>query len=238
MRSMTATLLSVFREVRVYRPDPNTVVFLASDQPLNPELQLAQTGYPLRSAPLHYARFGINNTEDLLAALVLDAEGARRISAGAPLITDDDNRIATSSVYEHRRGMTGESSGRFVAALDPLQRADSIAYGALKDHVSFDYIARRISVFSMLDASLSDRVAMRIGPMLISSSAAGSPLAAANKVFDSPIRTAATQSGAVALASVGPGMRPSHSPATIATSARNSGGTIRVVNTCARSITA
>jgi len=159
MRSLTATLLSVFGEVRVYRPDPNTVVFLASDQPLNPELQLAQTGYPLRSAPLHYARFGINNTEDLLAALVLDAEGARRISAGAPLITDDDNRIATSSVYEHRRGMTGDSSGRFVAALDPLQRADSIAYGALKDQVSFDYIARRISVFSMLDPSIAERIA-------------------------------------------------------------------------------
>jgi hypothetical protein len=159
MRSLTATLLSVFGEVRVYRPDPNTVVFLASDQPLNPELQLAQTGYPLRSAPLHYARFGINNAEDLLAALVLDAEGARRIAAGAPLITDDDNRIATSSVYERSRGMTGDTSGRLVAALDPLQRADSIAYGALRDKVSFQYIARRISVFSALDTSVSDRVA-------------------------------------------------------------------------------
>jgi spermidine synthase len=159
MRSLTATMLSVFGEVRVYRPDPNTVVFLASDQPLNPELQLAQTGYPLRSAPLHYARFGINNVEDLVTALVLDAEGARRIAAGAPLITDDDNRIATSSIYEHRLGMTGESSGRFVAGLDPLQRPDSIAYGPLKDHLSFPYIARRISVFAMLDASLADRVA-------------------------------------------------------------------------------
>jgi len=159
MRSLTATLLSVFGEVRVYRPDPNTVVFLASDQPLNPELQLAQTGYPLRSAPLHYARFGINNAEDLLTALVLDAEGARRLAAGAPLITDDDNRIATSSIYERRRGMSGESSGRLVAGMDPLQRADSVAYGPLKDLMSFQYIARRISVFSALDASLSDRIA-------------------------------------------------------------------------------
>jgi spermidine synthase len=159
MRSLTATLLSVFGEVRVYRPDPNTVVFLASDQPLNPELQLAQSGYPLRSAPLHYARFGINNAEDLLTALVLDAEGARRISAGAPLITDDDNRIATSSVYEQRRGMTGDSSGRLVAAMDPLQRADSLAYGPLKNLVSFPYIARRMSVFSALDSSVSDRMA-------------------------------------------------------------------------------
>ncbi|HEU5136232.1 MAG TPA: fused MFS/spermidine synthase [Steroidobacteraceae bacterium] len=159
MRSLTATLLSVFREVRIYRPDPNTVVFLASDQPLNLEVQLAQTGNPLRGAPLHYGRFGINNVEDLLAALVLDAEGARSLAAGAPLITDDDNRIATSSIYERGRGMTGDTSGRLVAAMDPLQRAESLAYGSLKDVVSFPYIARRISVFAMLDPSLSDRVA-------------------------------------------------------------------------------
>ena len=39
LRSLTATLLSVFPEVRVYRPDPNTVVFLASDAPLDLELR-------------------------------------------------------------------------------------------------------------------------------------------------------------------------------------------------------
>ena len=38
LRSLTATLLSVFREVRVYRPDPNTIVFLASDAPLDLEV--------------------------------------------------------------------------------------------------------------------------------------------------------------------------------------------------------
>jgi hypothetical protein len=113
----------------------------------------------LRGAPLHYARFGINNAEDLLTALVLDAEGARRLAAGAPLITDDDNRIATSSVYERSLGMTGETSGRLLAALDPLQRADSLAYGPLKEMVSFPYIVRRISVFAALDPSLLDRVA-------------------------------------------------------------------------------
>src|SRR6185295_501007 len=77
LRSLTATLLKVFPEVRVYRPDPNTVVFLASDAPLDVELELARSGLPLRDAPLHYARFGIDNVEDLVAALVLDSEGAR-----------------------------------------------------------------------------------------------------------------------------------------------------------------
>jgi predicted membrane-bound spermidine synthase len=159
LRSLTATLLSVFSDVRVYRPDPNTVVFLASDKPLDLEIELARSGLPLRDAPLHYARFGINTVEDLVAALVLDADGARAIAAGAPLITDDDNRIATSSVYERGRGMTGETSGRVLASHDPLQRADSLAYGPLKESLSFPYLARRNGVFSALDPSLTDRVA-------------------------------------------------------------------------------
>ena len=159
LRSLTATLLSVFREVRVYRPDPNTVVFLASDKPLDLELQLAQTGYPLRGAPLHYARFGINNAEDLVAALVLDADGARRIAAGAPLITDDDNRIATSSVYEKGLGMNGDTSGRLLAAIDPLQRADSFIYTGRSRISSRSSTSRgAISVFVLLDPSLADRI--------------------------------------------------------------------------------
>jgi predicted membrane-bound spermidine synthase len=157
LRSLTATLLSVFPEVRVYRPDPNTIVFLASDAPLNLEVELARTGMPVRAAPLHYARFGINNAEDLVAALVLDVEGARRLAEGSPLITDDENRIATSSVFEKGRGMTGESSGRMLAGFDPLQRADSVVYRELRDNLSFPYLVRRNGVFSMIDPSLVDR---------------------------------------------------------------------------------
>ncbi|HEU4592660.1 MAG TPA: fused MFS/spermidine synthase [Steroidobacteraceae bacterium] len=158
VRSLTATMLSVFGDVRVYRPDPNTLVFLASDQPLDPETQLATTGLPLRNAPLHYARYGINNAEDLVTALVLDSAGARRMSEGARLITDDDNRIATSSVYEEGRGMTGDSSGRFLAPYDPLQRPDSLVYGELRQRLSFPDIARRNAVFVLVDPSLTDRV--------------------------------------------------------------------------------
>jgi spermidine synthase len=165
LRSLTATLLSVFGEVRVYRPDPNTIVFLASDQPLNLENQLATTRQPLLDAPAHYARYGINNTEDLVSALVLDSAGARRLAANAPLITDDDNRIATSSVYEQGRGMTGESSGRILAAYDPSQRPDSQIYGSLRPLLSFEYLARRNGVFVLMDPSLVERVG-RMGQIL------------------------------------------------------------------------
>src|SRR5690606_15945793 len=72
LRSLTATLLDVFGEVRIYRPDPTTLVFLASDAPIDPETPLVGNGFPLNRAPLHYARYGINCAEDLVAALVAD----------------------------------------------------------------------------------------------------------------------------------------------------------------------
>jgi spermidine synthase len=171
LRSLTATLLDVYREVRVYRPDPNTVLFVASDAPLDPESRLLATGQPLRDAPLHYARYGINNAEDLVAALFLDTAGARRFSADSPLITDDDNRIATSSVFERQRGMSGDSSGRLLAAEDPLQRRDSFVYTGLRDQLSFPYIARRNGVFVLLDPSLNDRNQRMAG--ILEPSAAG-----------------------------------------------------------------
>jgi hypothetical protein len=171
MRSLTGTLLNVFPEVRVYRPDPNTVVFLASELPLNLEQHLAETGLPLRNAPMHYARFGINCVEDLVSALVLETDGARQLAAGARLITDDDNRIATSNVFERTSGMTGESSGRLLAALDPMQRADSLVYRQLGPSLSFPYIARRNAMLLMLDPSLGDRMGHMV--QILGPSAAG-----------------------------------------------------------------
>jgi spermidine synthase len=159
MRSLTATLLSVFDELRVYRPDPTTLMFLASDSPLAIEERLAATGMPLRAAPLHYARFSINSVEDLVSALVLDSEGARKLAFGARLITDDDNRIATSNVFEKQRGMTGDAAGRLLAAHDPMQRADSLVYRRLGESLSYPYLARRNGVFVLLDHSQADRLA-------------------------------------------------------------------------------
>jgi spermidine synthase len=157
LRELTATLLDVYSNVRVYRPDPDTLVFLASDGALDVEQQLAETSLPLRDAPLHYARFGINCTEDLVAALMLDTEGARRLSRGAPLITDDDNRIATSSVYEQGRGMGAETAGRVLAEYDPLQRPDSPIYSSWRRYLSFPYLTRRNGIFLVRDPSLTDR---------------------------------------------------------------------------------
>jgi predicted membrane-bound spermidine synthase len=157
LRSLTATLLDVFTEVRVYRPDPNTMVFLASDAPLDLEGQVARTGLPLRDAPQHYARFGINNAEDLVAALALDTNGAREMAVGAALITDDDNRIATSNVFETGQGMTAETSGSTLGGKDPLQNPDSEIFRDLGGQLSFPYLVRRNALFQRIDPSLTER---------------------------------------------------------------------------------
>jgi spermidine synthase len=158
LRSLTATLLQAFGEVRLYRPDPNTLVFLASTAPLQIEPALAASGIPITYAPAHYARVGINTAEDLLTALAVDAQGARALAAGAPLITDDDNRMATSSVYDFGQGLTPDAVGRLLAPYDPLQRADSWVYRDARDRFAFDYIARRQAMFVGVDASTLDRL--------------------------------------------------------------------------------
>jgi hypothetical protein len=158
MRSLMATLLGEFQELRVYRPDPTTVIFLSSDSPLPIEQRLADTGLPLRNAPLHYARFSINCVEDLVSALALDTEGARRLAFGARPITDDANLMATSLVFERKRGMSGDAAGRLLAAHDPLQRADSWVYRELGDSLSFPYLSRRVGAFVARDHSLADRL--------------------------------------------------------------------------------
>jgi spermidine synthase len=165
LRSLTATLLEAFGEVRLYRPDPNTLVFLASAAPLNLEADLAASGRPWLDSPDHYSRTGINTIEDLFAALAVDSKGARALAAGAKLITDDDNRMATSSVYDFGRGLDAQAMGHILAPLDPLQDPDSWVYRSFRDRLSFSYIARRIWLFAGTDGSAHDRVSAMAGAL-------------------------------------------------------------------------
>lgn len=159
LRSLTATLIDVFGAARIYRPDPNTLVFLAARRPLDVEVQVARAGgAPITLTPGHYARFGINTVEDLVAALAVDEAGAARLAAGAPLITDDTNRMAVSSVFELGRGLSADAAGRALAAYDPLQAGADWIYRGLGGTLDFGYIARRQLFFRGLDPSVVDRV--------------------------------------------------------------------------------
>lgn len=94
LKSLVATLLDVFPNVRVYQPTPVSLVFLASPAPLALEDRAEAV---LASAPDDYAQYGLSTVEDLAAGLVLDEAGSRAFAAGAAVNTDHRNRLAARS---------------------------------------------------------------------------------------------------------------------------------------------
>jgi spermidine synthase len=158
LRTLTATLLDVFANVRLYRPDPSTLVFIGSDRPLELERTVSGAGTPLALAPRHYGRFGIHAPEDIVVALAADQPGVEALARGAPVITDDMNRMATDNVYDLGLGLSPAKLSRILDAYDPLQRPKSFIYADLASRLSFPYIARRMALFTAIDASISRRI--------------------------------------------------------------------------------
>jgi hypothetical protein len=115
LRSLLATLLAVFPHVRVYQPDPGSVLFVSSPDPFDLESRAEAV---MALDPETFARAGLRVREDLAAALALDEEGGRRLAEGAQLATDDKNRFATHSPRVLGRAVG--SIDRLIARQDPL----------------------------------------------------------------------------------------------------------------------
>jgi len=109
--------LEVFPHVEVFLTR-GSLLFLASGQPIDLN----------RSVPLAvaadkdvFARLGVFGPMDLLADQVLEAEEARNFVKGAPINTDDHNRVATHSARMTRPlGMEGADA--LFAPVLPLVR--------------------------------------------------------------------------------------------------------------------
>jgi len=106
LRSLCATMLDVFEYVKVYQLFSGVLFFVGSQEPMDTELEMARTGRPVIDSPAFYYQSGIASTEDLLAALLLDTQGAREFSQGAELLTDNFNRMATESASATASGDT------------------------------------------------------------------------------------------------------------------------------------
>ena len=65
LRTLAATLIAEYEYVRLYQPAARVLMFLASDAPLDVELELARTGRPIVENAQHFSRFGINGVEDI-----------------------------------------------------------------------------------------------------------------------------------------------------------------------------
>ncbi len=143
LRSLAATVLEGFSHVRLYQPNAQMLMFLGSDQELEPELQLARTGQPIINDVMHFSRMGINAVEDLVGALVMDQEGLEKFSLGAPLSTDDNNLMATRS-RSLADGLDERQLFTLFEPYDPLLNPDSWVYRELGRKLNFSYITSRL----------------------------------------------------------------------------------------------
>ncbi|MFQ5417130.1 MAG: fused MFS/spermidine synthase [Myxococcota bacterium] len=119
LRSLLATLCDVYPEVEIYQPVPVALLFVASN---DADHGVQEIGRMLADDPEAYARSGIRTPEDLIAARVLDGDGARALSRGAPFNTDDRNQLAMSSGRLLAGGLRPAASQALFAPFDPLLR--------------------------------------------------------------------------------------------------------------------
>ncbi len=121
--SLMASMTDVFPHVHVYRPVSATLVFLASDRPID---LLESVPRALATAPEDFGRYGIHRVEDFFASWALDTEGVRALAAQEPPNTDDHNRLATRRLPPGDRASGGglrlEEINAAFAPHEPLTR--------------------------------------------------------------------------------------------------------------------
>jgi spermidine synthase len=118
LRALVSTLTSVFPQVRVYQPgDLPALLFAASQEAFPPESVLEDARRADAAACDALALF---DPEDLAAALRLDAEGARRFAAGAPVIRDDRNLLEMRAPRVRGRALKSRELDALFAPFDPL----------------------------------------------------------------------------------------------------------------------
>ena len=146
LKSLCATILDVFPYARVYQWNPEILFFLGSDRPLDVERALAETGRPIKDDPVQYFQRGIGSVEDLLVALTMDEPNMRAFAAGAAVLTDDMNRMATESALAMEHGTTLKFP-QFVdltLPYSPLLQPQSWIYQDFPIRLNFAYVSARL----------------------------------------------------------------------------------------------
>lgn len=115
LRELTATLIDTFRAVEVVQLDPGSLLFLASDA----ELALSRPG-ALPGDPAHWAEIGIFHRGELADARLLDDAGARRFALGAPLLSENRNRLRFATAAPGFRGLEPAGLVELLAPFDPF----------------------------------------------------------------------------------------------------------------------
>ena len=117
LKSLTATLQDAFTNVRMYQHSPSVLHFIASDSHLNIEQVLSEDNNALERQSAHFESIGALTLEDVAYALTLDEAGVKSLSAGAPVTTDNHNRLAVNArVFRE----DGSDSGLYDVLADHL----------------------------------------------------------------------------------------------------------------------
>tara|TARA_E500000331_G_scaffold358556_1_gene426550 strand:+ start:9920 stop:13099 length:3180 start_codon:yes stop_codon:yes gene_type:complete len=148
LKSLCATMLDVYRYVRVYQWSPEVLFFLGSQRPINPEYNMSISGRPLIDDPLHYLERGIGSVEDLVVALNMDQENIKEFSKGAKLLTDNMNLMATESSRAQERGtaLNYRDLEDLFLPYDPLLQSNSFIHNNFPIELEFSYIAERLEI--------------------------------------------------------------------------------------------
>jgi spermidine synthase len=157
LKALSASMLDVFTYARMYQVDPGTILLIGSEKPLDPERQMARTGLPLSDNVLTYLKRGIGGPEDLLVALTMDQENLERFSAGTPLITDNNNYMATvsSKVLESGNALNASSLFELTNEFDPLTNAENWIGEAFPVPLNYSYISRRFDAMGWHSRALA-----------------------------------------------------------------------------------
>ena len=143
LKTLAATVLDQFRHVELYQPERQVLLFLGSDRPIGLWDGPRGAATALQRHRRHYNRLGMRAVEDAAAMLTLDEAGLRAFAAGAPLNTDDHNRLAFFS-RPAGDGLSADDMQKLFADLDPLAQPGSDFHRKRNGDFNLPYIAERL----------------------------------------------------------------------------------------------
>jgi len=156
LKSLVATILDVFPYVRAYQFDENVLFFLASDAEIEPEARILATGEPFKSHSEAFKRKGIGSVQDLIAALAWDEDGLRQLAVDAPLITDNDNRMAMQSVIAFEdKSLTNTRLQELILQYGILFDPHSVIHQEMASAIDFVYVMDRLELMNARHLSAS-----------------------------------------------------------------------------------
>ncbi len=143
LRVLAATVADQFSHVELYQPEREVLFFLGSDNPLDIWDGAGNAARALQQHPRHYNRLGMRGIEDTLVMLTLDNDGVRQFAAGAPVNTDEHNRLAFFS-RNAGDGLTADDMQEIFDSMDPLTNSQSGFHRQFADDLDLEYIAERL----------------------------------------------------------------------------------------------